>query len=146
MDKKHYMITIKAPREKVWNVMLSDRTYRQWAAPFMEGTYFEGSWDKGSKIRFMAPADKNEVSGMYGVIKESRKPETVTLQHLGEIKNQKEVPWQHDEVALEKYTFEDKNGETVVHVDINVPKDWAEMMDDKWPQALELLKGLAEKK
>ncbi|PKM87523.1 ATPase [Candidatus Falkowbacteria bacterium HGW-Falkowbacteria-2] len=146
MEKKHYMAHIKAPREKVWDTMLSEETYRLWASAFTEGTYYEGNWATGSKMKFLAPGTDGSIIGMYGLVRESKKPEYIIVQHMGEIRDDKEDPWPQNDVALETYKLEDKDGDTIVHIDIDVPKDWADEMDEKWPEALMLLKDLAENK
>ncbi len=58
MEKQHFSIVIKAPKEKVWNTMLEDDTYRKWTEPFAPGSYYKGDWSKGSKILFLAPGEK----------------------------------------------------------------------------------------
>ena len=43
MEKLHFSISIKAPKEKVWDTMLNDVTYRQWTSVFNPpGSYYEG--------------------------------------------------------------------------------------------------------
>lgn len=39
MNKLHFEVHINAPKEKVWNMMLEDATYRQWTEVFMPGSY-----------------------------------------------------------------------------------------------------------
>ena len=58
MQKLHFNIEINAPKEKVWNTMLDDKTYRIGTEPFMPGSYYKGNWDKGSKILFLGPGEK----------------------------------------------------------------------------------------
>ena len=55
MKSLRFATTIHAPRKAVWDAMLAPDTYRIWTAPFMEGSYYEGSWVKGARIRFLAP-------------------------------------------------------------------------------------------
>lgn len=62
MKKLHFSIQIKAPKEKVWQTMLDDPTYRQWTRVFMPGSYFEGAWEEGSKIRFVLDPTKTASS------------------------------------------------------------------------------------
>ena len=37
MDKLNFSIIINASKEKVWNTMLEDKTYRQWTEAFAAG-------------------------------------------------------------------------------------------------------------
>lgn len=52
MEKIELKTFIKAPREKVWDIMLSNATYREWTSAFNPGSYFSGSWEQGSQILF----------------------------------------------------------------------------------------------
>jgi hypothetical protein len=58
MDKMHFSIVINAPKEKVWNTMLNDDTYRVWTEAFTPGSHYVGDWNKGSKILFLGPDKK----------------------------------------------------------------------------------------
>ncbi len=150
MQKLHFTITINAPREKVWNTMLSDATYRQWTVAFNPGSYFKGSWDEGSKILFLGPnPDGNGEGGMTSRIKENRQYEFISIEHLGMINNGVEDTTS-DAVkqwtpAFENYTFRESAGATELLIDIDVPDDYKTMFEDMWPRALHLLKELAEK-
>ena len=37
MTRLHYSVDIDAPRQRVWEVLWDDRTYRDWASAFMGG-------------------------------------------------------------------------------------------------------------
>jgi len=143
---------INAPREKVWNAMLSDVTYREWTAPFNpagSGSRFEGSWEKGSKIKFLGVNEETgkEEGGVYAEIADNRLYEFVSIKHLGEVKDGVEAAWPDPEQAgFENYTLTEKDGGTEVSVGLkNIPDDWVEMMNDSWPKALEKLKEIAER-
>ena len=84
MSSIHYAITIKAPKEKVWNTMLQQETYRIWTAEFGEGCYYEGSWEQGKKIRFLG-ADGS--GGMTSVIAENQPYRYLSIKHLGVVKD-----------------------------------------------------------
>lgn len=149
MQKLRFTTTINAPKEKVWNTMLGDATYRQWTSAFGEGGYMEGSWEKGSEIRFVGTdPETGELGGMYARIHDNRPYEFVSIQHLGLIKNG-QVDTTSDEVkkwapAFENYTFTDKNGATELLVETDTNEEYAEMFQDVWPKALQKLKELAE--
>jgi uncharacterized protein YndB with AHSA1/START domain len=149
MLKKQYEIQINAPREKVWKTMLEDATYREWTMPFGEGvsntSYFEGGWSKGSQMKFLASPG----NGMIAQIVEHIPGEFISIQHLGMIENGV-IDTESDAVkawtpAFENYTLTEVDGGTKVTVDIDVHETYAEMFDDKWPKALQLVKEIAER-
>lgn len=150
MNNLNYSIFIAAPRQKVWGAMLGDATYREWTKPFNPaGSYFKGDWSQGSRMLFIGvdPETGKEDGGMVAEIAENRPHEFVSIKHLGELKDGVEVPWPDPgQAGLENYTLTDKDGGTEVLVEIsNIPDEWAEMMNDMWPKALEKLKEIVEK-
>lgn len=149
MEKLHQEIFIKAPREKVWDVMLSDKTYREWTKAFHEGSYFKGRWEKGSKMLFIGPDDQGGEMGMVSRIAQSKKPEFVSIEHLGIYKNGVEDTTSPEakkwSPAFENYTFKEKDGGTELHVDMDIDKENREMFESMWKEAFKLLKALAEK-
>ena len=76
-----FEIAIRAPRARVWDIMLDPETYKAWTSAFCEGSYFVGSWDEGAKIQFLSPSG----DGMTAVIAENRPHEFVSIRHLGVI-------------------------------------------------------------
>ncbi len=138
---------ISADRKTVWETMLGDVTYRQWTAAFQEGSYFEGSWEKGARIRFLGPGGEG---GMTAVIAENRPHEYVSIKHLGIVKNGVDVT-EGDEVAgwapaFENYTFERSGTSTALTVEVEVPAAYEEYMKAAWIKALDKLKSLCEAK
>ncbi|NWF90348.1 MAG: SRPBCC domain-containing protein [Ignavibacteriaceae bacterium] len=149
MEKLHFKIEIDAPKEKVWNTMLEDKTYRIWTEAFAPGSHYVGSWEKGSKILFLGPGENGKLGGMVSKIKENRKYDFLSIEHLGMVNDGKEDT-SSDEVknwagALENYTFKEKNGKTEVVVEMDSNENYSEMFNDMWPKALKKLKELAEK-
>ncbi len=149
MQKLHFEIFINAPREKVWDTMLSDATYRDWTSAFNPGSYFEGSWEEGSKILFLGPNPEGGGEGcMVSRIKESRPHEFVSIEHLGFIENGVEDTTSEKVKAMtpafENYTFIEKDGGTEVQVDMDSAEEYAEMFNDMWPKGLARLKEIAE--
>lgn len=146
MADLHYSININAPREKVWDVMLADATYREWTSVFMPGSYYQGDWSEGSKMLFLGPSQEGEKEGgMAAVIKENRPHEFMSIHHQAEIRNGVEMPW--DGVGgFENYSLSDIEGGTELSIDmLNIPDEYASMFDESWPKALETLKEIAEK-
>ncbi|CAN5122309.1 hypothetical protein BH23BAC3_BH23BAC3_31550 [soil metagenome] len=148
MEKIHFSTTINAPKERVWNTMLGEDTYREWTDVFMPGSHFKGSWEKGSKILFLAPGESGKTSGMVSRIKENRKHEYISIEHLGFVENGKEdatseavKSWAG---ALENYTFTENDDKTEVMVEMDTSEEYKEMFLETWPKALQKLKKLSE--
>ena len=146
MEKQTFSITIDAPREKVWDTLWKDESYRAWTSAFSENSYAETDWQTGSKVRFL----DGKGSGMVSTIAENRPNEYMSIRHLGMVKDGVEDT-SSEEVkqwagALENYTLKTEGGKTELVVDLDVNDDWVEYMQNTWPKALQRLKELAEKR
>jgi uncharacterized protein YndB with AHSA1/START domain len=149
MEKIKFSILINAPKEKVWRTMLDKPTYQEWTKAFHEGSSYEGSWEKGSEIRFIGPSENGNAEGMYAKIKENIPYQFISIEHLGMIKNGV-VDTTSEEVkkwsgALENYTFTEKGGQTEVTVEMDAADEYKAMFEQMWPKALQALKELSEK-
>ncbi len=150
MQKLNFSIVIKASKEKVWNTMLDDKTYRQWTEAFSAGSHYVGNWNKGSKMLFLGPDQEGKLGGMVSRIKENKKHEYLSIEHLGLVQDGKEDTTS-DAVkqwagALENYTFKDLHDKTELLVDMDINDEYKEMFENMWPPALDKLKILAETK
>ena len=149
MDKLQFKIDINAQKEKVWDTMLEDRTYRIWTEEFTPGSHYIGSWDEGSKILFLGPANDGKLGGMVSRIKENKLHKFISIEHLGEVLDGVEDTTS-DRVkiwagALENYTFIDKGDKTELVVDLDINEEFKEMFEGMWPKALQKLKSICEK-
>lgn len=151
MQKIHFSIHIKAEKEKVWNIMLEDATYREWTAAFHTGSYYKGDWSEGSKMLFLGPDETGKKDGgMVSRIKENRKYEFISIEHVGLVMDGVEDTTSEEarkwSPAFENYTFTEKDGGTEVSIDMEVLNDeYKDMFESMWPKALQALKDLAEK-
>ncbi len=148
METIQFTIQINANKGKVWDTMLNDKTYRQWTAAFHEGSYYEGTWEQGSEIRFLGPGEDGKLGGMYSKIKENRKHEFISIEHLGMIANGV-IDTTSDEVkkwapSFENYTFSEKGNQTELKVDMQTATEYKAMFEEMWPKALNALKQLCE--
>lgn len=144
MKQLTFTATIKAPRERVWNTMLDPTSYREWTKPFMDGSYYEGSWDEGATIRFLSPSGE----GMVATIERNQPHEFISIRHLGFVANGKDdttseavTSWAP---AHENYRFEAVGGGTQLTVTQDMLEDFVPMMEARWPEALEALRRLCE--
>jgi uncharacterized protein YndB with AHSA1/START domain len=148
-EKLHFEIAIHAPVRKVWDTMLAQETYREWTSAFGP-SYYEGSWDKGSKIKFLGA----EGSGMVSQIAENVPYKFLSIEHLGEMKNGVEDTTSEQvkkwTPAFENYTFTEKGEETLLAIDMEMEsspesKEMKEMFEGMWPKALLKLKEMSER-
>ena len=145
MERKEFTIDINAPREKVWDVLWQDDSYRKWTSVFSEGSHAETDWKKGSKVLFL----DCKGSGMIAKIAENIPNEYMSIQHLGmlndgveDFESAKVKEWAG---ALENYTLENKDGKTHLVVDMDIAEEYKDYFANTWPKALDKVKELAEK-
>lgn len=149
MQKLHFSIVIKAPKEKVWHTMLDEKSYPEWTKVFNEGSYYKGNWEKGSKMLFLGPDPKTgKEGGMVSRIADNKLYEFLSIEHVGIIQDGVEdttseaaKKWAP---AYENYTFKGKDGATEVLVDIDMMDEYTEMFQKMWPDALQRLKEIVE--
>ena len=147
MKTLHFSIQISAPRKHVWNVMLSDQTYREWAALFMEGSHFVGNWQKNSKMQFLSPTENKSIGGMVSIIADNVTYELISIKHRGLVTEGKEDTSSDEArkwVGFEKYRFMEEEGKTELQVEVDVINDFVIFMKETWPRALQKIKELSE--
>lgn len=146
MKKLNFTIHINATREKVWNILWTDATYRAWTSVFHEGSQAQSDWKEGSKILFVGSDGKN---GMVSKIARLIPNEYMSFQHLGELKDGVEdyeaAKTQGWGDAFENYTLTAAGGtETELTVELDAESSFTDYFQDKFPKALAKVKELAE--
>ncbi len=150
MKTLKFQIDIDASREKVWDSIVNDAKYRKWCSAFYEGSYFEGGWNQGDSIHFIAESDKGEKEGMVAEIAGSKYPECISIRHLGQLVKGK-VDTTSDDVkkwapSHENYTLQALGKDkTRFLVEVESVDSYADMFNDMWPRALKLLKEVSER-
>lgn len=137
-------VSIEASRSRVWEAMLGAESYKKWTEPFCEGSYYEGSWEKGSRICFLAPNG----DGMVSEIADSKHPEFVSIRHLGEIKDGVEDTTSEGVRAwapvYETYRFIESETGTELTVEVDTLPEYEPSMLDTYPKALSILREICE--
>lgn len=133
--------TIHAPKEKVWDVLWDDASYRKWTAVFHEGSHAVSDWQEGGSILFLGPNG----DGMYSMIEKQDAYKTMVFKHLGEIKNGERIAKDWGD-ATESYFLEEKDGVTTLNVELNMGAEagMEDYFNGTFPKALEVVKNLAE--
>ena len=141
MQTKTFTKSINAPKEKVWQTLWNDETYKQWTSVFSEGSYAVTDWQQGSKIQFLTPAGH----GMYSIIDRMVPNEVMSFKHQGEIKDGVEQPpneaWAG---ASETYTLAQQGNATQLTVTLDMQESDAEYFDKVFPTALQKVAEIAE--
>jgi hypothetical protein len=144
MQKQQFSIEIKAPRERVWNTLWEDKTFRNWGNIIDEGMYLVGEIKEGNEVQFIS-----SVSG-YGVtslVEKLVRGELVSFRQMADTKDsgkqEREKEWTG---GTESYSLAENDGITTLTVAIDVPPGQEETFKVRFPKALERVKVLAEKK
>lgn len=144
MQNKQFSILINAPRNKVWDVLWTDDSYRKWAATFAEGSRAKTDWKKGSKIHFVDGSN----SGMVAEVADNIPGEYMSIRHLGSVmngvENYEDEQGKEWNGSLENYTLRDENGQTKLDVDMDIAEEYLSYFENAWPKALQKVKELAE--
>jgi uncharacterized protein YndB with AHSA1/START domain len=144
----HFNISIDAPVEKVYRTVLDEKGYAEWTAVFNPSSHFQGSWKKGSKIRFLGTDQNGTMGGMVSLIRENLPNKFISIEHRGIIKEGKVIMRgpETEEWAggLENYTFKELNGKTLFLVDVDANHKFKSYFEHTWPKALNKLKTMCE--
>lgn len=142
MNELQFSIEINAAKEKVWNTLWNDDTFRDWANFIDEGTYMDGEMTEGKDVRFIS-----SVNG-YGVTSRIAKLipfDTVSFRHMVDTKERgtqvREDEWTG---GTESYFLADTGGVTVLTVKMDVPLEMEGIFNDRFPMALNRIKALSE--
>lgn len=140
-----FQVEIAAPVQEVWTTMLDPEGYGKWTSPFGAGSYFEGSWAEGERMRFLGPGG----NGMVARIAAHRRHELLSIEHLGFVMNGVEdtssAAVQRWAPAFETYRFASTPGGTQLTVEHDVLAGYTAFMNEVWPKSLAALKALCER-
>lgn len=140
----HFKIDIQASRKAVWQALWDDTNYRKWTRVFNENSRAVSDWKEGSDIFFM---DDNQ-NGMYSVIEQLVPEELMSFRHISFVKNGHKEPL--DEIsqkwsgATENYILIELENTTQLEINMDITEDFEDYFNQKFPQALEIVKNIAE--
>ncbi|MEN2435368.1 SRPBCC domain-containing protein [Weeksellaceae bacterium A-14] len=148
METLSYNIVIRAPKQKIWDILWAPETYTKWTQYFSEQpTIIKSDWKVGGRTLFV---DHNN-NGMVATISNLDEPNEVTFNHLGivengedDIESEKIKQWSG---APERYSLillDD--GSVKLHVEIQIDPEYREVMDRGFTNGLQTIKKLAEEK
>lgn len=143
MKQMRFTIEIRARREKVWDTLWQDETFRDWASVIDPGTYMVGELKEGNEVQFISS------EGGYGVTSLVEKliaNEFLCFRHQADTqdegKQEREKEWTGGE---ESYVLTESDDGTIVTVTFDIPPQQEDYFTLNYPKALERVKVLAEK-
>ena len=144
LKRLQWSVDIAAPASKVYQMLVGPESFTKWMSAFGDGLYFEGSWLKGQRIRFLTPSGH----GVISEIAENRSNEFISIRHLGYIADNGVEDTSSEAIrawapAYENFTFTATAHRTKLTVDQDITEEF-ESMPEAWPRALEKLKALCE--
>jgi len=148
MKELIHKVTINAPVEKVYSIMLDPIGFSQWTKIFSPGSVYRGEWSEGSIITFYESEENIDSAGLICRIIENIIYSKVSMEYFGLI-HESETYYNGDMVDRllgygERYVFHKKEDATLVEVQTDALDEWIEFFEKKYPIALRELKEICE--
>lgn len=144
MKKIQYSIEINASKEKVWETLWGDATFRDWVSNIDKGIYIKGELTEGNEIEFISSVNGY---GVTSLVEKFTPYEFALFRHSADTMEsgmqEREKEWTG---GTESYSLSEKNGITSLIVNADIPFEQEETFNMRFPIALERVKALAEKK
>lgn len=141
MKPMQFTIEIKAPKDKVWDTMWQDKTFREWAGIIDPGTYMKGELKEGNEIEFIS----GNGYGVTSLVEKLTPGEYLLLRHQADTQDsgqrERENEWTG---GAETYTLTEKEGVTTLTTVFDVPSEMEDYFAENYPKAFERVKALAE--
>ena len=138
-----FSIEIHATRDRVWDTLWNDETFRQWAGLIDPGTYMTGKLDVDNKIQFISAENGY---GVTSLVEQVVANELLVLRHSADTQdngeNDREPQWTG---GSEQYSLEEKEGVTLLTVEFDVPIELEKEFNANYPKALDKVKELSER-
>ncbi len=148
MSKKSLVFSIEVPaaKETVWKILLDKESFKEWTSVFHPDSYMEGNWEEGTEVRFLTP----EGDGMISHVTIHKPQEIITMKHeavISDGKRDTEGEEARRWIGLtETYKVARKGEATQVTIESEISDKYAEWFEQKWIEALDKIRALAESK
>lgn len=137
-----FIVEIQAARQKVWDTLWQDKTFREWAGVIDPGTYMTGDLIEGNEVQFISAENGY---GVTSLVEKLTPGEFLLLRHSADTqetgKQQREKQWTG---GAESYSLAEKDGVTILTAAFDVPPEMEEYFAVHYPKALDRVKVLAE--
>lgn len=144
MKEMKFQVEINATKERVWDTLWQDETFRQWASIIDPGTYMAGELKEGNEVQFISSENGY---GVTSLVEKLVPGEFLLLRHHADTqdtgKRERKKEWTG---GTESYRLAEKDGTTTLTAVFDVPPELEKYFKDNYPKALEQVKVLAERK
>lgn len=141
MKEMQFVVEIHALREKVWNTLWQDETFREWAGIIDPGTYMVGELKQGNEVQYIS----GNGYGVTSLVEVLQPDEFLLLKHSADTqdegKRERANEWTG---GKESYRLTEKDGAVMLVATVDVPLEMEDYFATNYPKALELVKVLAE--
>ena len=143
MKELRFTIKIHAAKERVWETLWQDETFREWAGIIDPGTHMVGELKEGNEVQYIS----GNGYGVTSLVEKLVEGEYVLLKHRADTqddgKREREKEWTGGE---ESYALAEEGGTTTLTAAFGVPPELEGYFMANYPKALERVKALAERK
>lgn len=145
METLTYEIRINSPKTLVWRTLTDAEKYTQWVKAFSPNSYADGEWKQGTYIKFLDP----DMGGTKAFIEELESNEHILMRHVSMIDKKGEESTDGEMASnwvgtTEEYTLTENDGVTSLKIEIKTHRDFVQMFESSWPNALKLIKELSD--
>lgn len=143
MKEMQFTVEIGTSREKVWQTLWQDETFREWSGLIDPGTYMEGELREGGTVQFISAANGY---GVTSLVEKLVPTEYLLLKHQADTQEhgtaERKDEWTG---GSESYTLREQDGATTLTLTCDVPNEMEKYFQKAYPNALNKIKELAEK-
>lgn len=138
-----FEVDIYAPKERVWDTLWRDHTFREWAGIIDPGTYMVGDLKVGNEIQFISSENGY---GVTSLVEKLIPNEFLLLRHSADTQEEgKRERTQQWTGGKESYSLSETEGTTTLTASFDVPSEMEEYFKVTYPKAFEKIKVLAER-
>lgn len=142
MNEMKFSVEIQANKEKVWDTLWQDETFREWAGLIDPGTYMKGELQEGNEVEFISAENGY---GVTSLVEKLVPNECLLLRHHADTQNSGEQERAKEWTGgTESYTLAETDGTTTLTAAFDVPPELEDYFQTAYPKALNRIKELAE--
>ena len=139
-----FTLEIHATKDRVWDTLWQDETFREWAGIIDPGTYMVGDLKESNEVQYISAENGY---GVTSFVEKLIPNEFLLLKHSADTQGsgtqEREKEWTGGQ---ESYRLTEKDGTTTLTVAFGVPQQMEEYFKIHYPKALDRVKILAERK